>query len=88
MMTIEEVNKWVSTAKKGEKTVYYKGYYAEDAFNNFEMREFSKNLLDLEKKTNLFILYQKKLKQVMKEKNQFMNIAYKKIKGGNNGRPK
>jgi hypothetical protein len=50
MMTIEEVNKWVSTAKKGEKTVYYKGYYAEDAFNNFEMRKFSKNLLDFEKK--------------------------------------
>jgi len=61
MMTIEEVNKWVSTAKKGEKTVYYKGHYAEDAFNNFEMRKFSKNLLDFEKETNLFILYQKKI---------------------------
>ena len=60
-MTIEEVNKWVSTAKKGEKTLYYKGYYAEDAFNNFEMREFSKDLLDFEKETGLFILYQKKI---------------------------
>jgi len=62
MMTIEEVNKWVSTAKKGEKTVYYKGHYAEDAFNNFEMRKFSKNLLDFEKKTSSFILYQNKIK--------------------------
>ena len=60
-MTIEEVNKWVSTAKKGEKTVYYKGYYAEDAFNNFEMRKFSKDLLNFEKETGLFILYQKKI---------------------------
>jgi hypothetical protein len=47
-------------AKKGEETVYYKGYFAEDAFNNFEMRKFSKDLLDFEKKTGLFILYQKK----------------------------
>ena len=62
MITIEEVNKWVSTAKKGEKTVYYKGYYAEDAFNNFEMRKFSKNLLDFEKKSSSFILYQNKIK--------------------------
>jgi hypothetical protein len=63
MMTIEEVNKWVSTSKKGEKTVYYEGYYAEDAFNNFEMRKFSKDLLDFEKKTELFILYQNKIKE-------------------------
>jgi hypothetical protein len=35
MMTIEEINAWVSTAKKGEETVYYKGYFAEDAFNKF-----------------------------------------------------
>jgi hypothetical protein len=62
MMTTEEVNEWVSTAKKGEETVYYKGYFAEDAFNNFEMRKFSKNLLDFEKKTGLFILYQNKIK--------------------------
>jgi hypothetical protein len=62
MMTTEEVNAWVSTAKKGEETVYYKGYFAEDAFNNFEMRKFSKNLLDFEKKTGLFILYQNKIK--------------------------
>ena len=61
-MTIEEINSWVSTAKKGEETVYYKGYFAEDAFNNFEMRKFSKNLLDFEKKTGLFILYQNKIK--------------------------
>jgi hypothetical protein len=61
MMTMEEVTKWVSTAKKGEKTMYYKGFFVEDSFKSFEMREFSKNLLDLEKKTNLFILYQKKI---------------------------
>ena len=61
-MTIEEINAWVSTAKKGQKTVYYKGFFAEDAFNNFEMRKFSKNLLDFEKKTGLFILYQNKIK--------------------------
>jgi hypothetical protein len=61
-MTTEEVNAWVSTVKKGEETVYYKGYFAEDAFNNFEMRKFSKNLLDFEKKTGLFILYQNKIK--------------------------
>ena len=62
MMTIEEINAWVSTAKKGQETVYYKGFFAEDAFNNFEMRKFSKNLLDFEKKTGLFILYQNKIK--------------------------
>jgi hypothetical protein len=26
MMTIEEINAWVSTAKKGQETVYYKGF--------------------------------------------------------------
>ena len=62
MMTIEEINAWVSTAKKGQETVYYKGFFAEEAFNNFEMRKFSKNLLDFEKKTGLFILYQNKIK--------------------------
>jgi len=26
MKTIEEVNKWVSSARKGEKSIYYKGF--------------------------------------------------------------
>jgi hypothetical protein len=75
MMTIEEVNKWVSTTKKGEKTVYYKGYYAEDAFNNFEMRKFSKNLLDFEKKVAHLFCIKIKLKRVINLNNQFMNIS-------------
>ena len=74
-MTIEEINAWVSTAKKGQETVYYKGFFAEEAFRSFEMRKFSKDLLDFEKKTGLFILYQKKLKQVINLNNPFMNIA-------------
>jgi hypothetical protein len=47
--------------KKVKKSVYYKGFFAEDAFRSFEMRKFSKDLLDFEKKTSLFILYQKKI---------------------------
>jgi len=66
-MTMEEVNKWVSTAKKGEKIMYYRGAFAEEALHNFEMRKFSKDLLDFEKKSNPFpflsiVLYQKKIK--------------------------
>ena len=63
MKTLEEVNKWVSSARKGEKTMYYKGFFAEDAFQSFEMRKFSKDLLDFEKKTSLFTLYQKKIEE-------------------------
>ena len=42
MTTIEEVTKWVSTAKKGQETMYYKGFFAEDSFRSLEMRKFSK----------------------------------------------
>lgn len=63
MMKMEEVNQWASTAKKNEKLLYYKGFFAEDAFYNFEMKEFSKNILDFEKKNVSFILYQKKIKK-------------------------
>ena len=62
MMTMEQINEWASTAKKSEKLLYYKGFFAEDAFYNFEMKEFSKNILDFEKKNVSFILYQKKIK--------------------------
>ena len=78
MMTIEEINAWVSTAKKGQETVYYKGFFAEDAFNNFEMRKFSKNLLDFEKKTGLFILYQKKIEAGDKLKQPVYEYCIKK----------
>jgi len=61
MMTIEDINKWVASARKNQKTVYYKGFFAEDSFNNFAMRNLSKELLNFEKKTSLFILYQKKI---------------------------
>ena len=61
MKTIEEINKWVSSARKGEKSIYYKGFFAEDAFKSFEMRKFSNYLLDFEKKNDSFILYQKKV---------------------------
>jgi hypothetical protein len=75
MMTIEEINAWVSTAKKGEETVYYKGFFAEEAFRSFEMRKFSKDLLDFEKKLAYLFCIKKKLKQVINLNNPFMNIA-------------
>ena len=58
-MTIEEINSWVSTAKKGQETVYYKGFFAEEAFRSFEMRKFSKDLLDFEKKNWLIYFVSK-----------------------------
>ena len=61
MMTFEEINNWVASAKKGEKMVYYKGFYAEDSKNKYEFRKFSLDLLDFEKKTRSFILYQNKI---------------------------
>ena len=61
MMTFEQVNNWVASAKKGEKMVYYKGFYAEDSKDKYEFRKFSSDLLDFEKKTRSFILYQKKI---------------------------
>jgi hypothetical protein len=75
MMTTEEVNAWVSTAKKGEETVYYKGYFAEDAFNNFEMRKFSKIFWILKKKLAYLFCIKIKLKQAINLNNLFMNIA-------------
>jgi hypothetical protein len=75
MMTIEEINAWVSTAKKGQETVYYKGFFAEEAFRSFEMRKFSKDLLDFEKKLAYLFCIKKKLKQVINLNNPFMNIA-------------
>ena len=74
MKTIEEINKWVSSARKGEKSIYYKGFFAEDAFKSFEMRKFSKDLLDFEKKLACLLCIKKKLKKVMNIKNLFMNI--------------
>ena len=62
MTTIEEVTKWVSTAKKGQETTYYKGFFVYQAQKDYQMRKFSNDLLDLEKKTNSFFLYQKKIK--------------------------
>jgi len=32
MTTIEEVTKWVSTAKKGQEAMYYKGFFVFDSF--------------------------------------------------------
>ena len=61
MMTFEEINNWVASAKKGEKMVYYKGFYAEDSKNKYEFRKFSEDLLDFEKKNRSFILYQNKI---------------------------
>jgi hypothetical protein len=63
MMTMEKINQWALTAKKNETLLYYKGFFAEDAFYNPEMKEFSKHLLDFEKKSNSFILYQNKIKK-------------------------
>lgn len=83
-MTMEEVNQWASTAKKNEKLLYYKGFFAEDAFNNFEMKEFSKNILDFEKKNVSFILYQKKIKTGNENVQPIYEYYIKKIKGGNN----
>lgn len=80
MMTIEEVTKWVSTAKKSQETMYYKGFFAEDSFDSFEMRKFSKNLLDLEKKTNSFILYQKKIEAGHERKQPIYEYCIQKIK--------
>tara|TARA_B110000483_G_C17887303_1_gene424045 strand:+ start:213 stop:470 length:258 start_codon:yes stop_codon:yes gene_type:complete len=80
MMTIEEVTKWVSTAKKGQETMYYKGFFAEDSFRSLEMRKFSKNLLDLEKKTDLFILYQKKIEEGDQSKQPIYDYCIQKIK--------
>ena len=61
MMTFEEINNWVASAKKGEKVLYYKGFFAEDAKNKYEFRKFSEDLLNFERKTRSFILYQKKI---------------------------
>jgi hypothetical protein len=55
-------NQGEMTAKKNETLLYYKGFFAEDAFYNPEMKEFSKHL-DFEKKSNSFILYQNKIKK-------------------------
>jgi hypothetical protein len=77
MMTMKQINEWALTAKKNETLLYYKGFFAEDAFYNPEMKEFSKHLLDFEKKSNSFILYQNKIKKVVNVKmiHQFMNIT-------------
>lgn len=61
MMTFEEVSNWVISSKKGKKMVYYKGFYAEDSKDKYEFRKFSNDLLDFEKKTHSFILYQNKI---------------------------
>lgn len=61
MMTFEQINNWVASAKKGEKTVYYKGFFAEDSKDKYELRKFSVDLLNFEKKTRSFILYQSKV---------------------------
>jgi hypothetical protein len=63
MMKMEQINEWALTAKKNETLLYYKGFFAEDAFYNPEMKKFSKHLLDFEKKSNSFILYQNKIKE-------------------------
>jgi hypothetical protein len=63
MMTMKQINEWALKAKKNETLLYYKGFFAEDAFYNPEMKEFSKHLLDFEKKSNSFILYQNKIKE-------------------------
>ena len=76
---MEEVNQWASTAKKNDKLLYYKGFFAEDAFNNFEMKEFSKNLLDFEKKSYSFILYQNKIKEGNEKEQPIYEYYIKKL---------
>ena len=49
MTTIEEVNKWVSTAKKGQEAMYYKGFFVFEANKDYQMKKFSNDLLDLRK---------------------------------------
>ena len=63
MMTFEEIDNWAASAKKGEKMVYYKGFFAEDSKNKYEFRKFSEDLLKFEKKTSLVTLYQKKIEE-------------------------
>ena len=61
MMTFELINKWIEHAKKGEEVMYYKGFFSEDSKNKYEFRKFSEDLLNFERKTRSFILYQKKI---------------------------
>ena len=61
MMNFEKVSNWVISSKKGEKMLYYKGFFAEDSKDKYEFRKFSLDLLKLEKKTSSFFLYQNKI---------------------------
>ena len=67
MMTFELINKWIEHAKKGEKVMYYKGFFSEDSKNKYEFRKFSEDLLNFERKTRSFILYQKITKNQQKK---------------------
>jgi hypothetical protein len=65
MKTFEDFNKWYASSNIGETTNYYEGFFVKDAEKNFEMRKFSKNLMDFESKTRAIVLFQKKVKDMV-----------------------
>ena len=65
MKTFEDFNKWYASSNIGEETIYHEGFFVKNAEKNFEMRKFSKNLLDFEFKTRAIALFQKKIKNMI-----------------------
>ncbi|MEK9742133.1 MAG: hypothetical protein VW200_03745 [Pelagibacteraceae bacterium] len=54
---------WLQASKKGEKMMYYKGFYCKAACGSLEMRKFSTYLNKLVKNGNGLALYQKKIEK-------------------------
>ena len=47
-MTIEEIDQFIIKAKPGDKVVYYRGFLAEEAGHNKELRDFATYMRSLE----------------------------------------
>jgi hypothetical protein len=60
-MTLEEMEKWIKTAKPKEKIVYYEGHLVEEIAHNFEIKKLGLLFLRAAEKHRLSLV-QKKLK--------------------------
>ena len=45
-MTYEQVEKWIQTSKKGEKTMYYKGFLSKESDGEFQIKRMVKLIND------------------------------------------
>ena len=65
--SMEDMDRWVQTANKGERVIYYKGFFIKESVKDFNMRRFSKYLNRLSRTLGLITLYQKKISDFVYE---------------------